>query len=690
MREGIHPLYAAAEGADGDLEPLQDEQARRRAAIRTAIQKILEVLEGRGALDDLPAPTDKRAASLFAQIGKRRGRGEKSTMRYLDRPSAHAGTCLEEQPLVMAALRYEYSFWEELSPEKRQVLFLYLAAHASYPSELGSGARNFLLQEPIDRFLPLADHTKTPHAALVSPAFLFIAILKNETDPKAAEGLLSRADIAITMDGGKEVAILKLDDVFEPCEEALTKMKMDFERYSGELEGFHPDGTPRIFLSVRRYLKEYFEDSALFFNHLFFIAPTFKAAYLDWKRKRKETAEALADQAITNFCEAISGASVYQTPPAGGHGHPNQWNILLVQGYIGPCSLALLEKRALTFLSLPASEAKKTELRAAWGTHRHRLADLVQKEHCKASLASPQEEAAKEKREERVQEGSRGDKIYREEILRRVEGEGDYLLRLFAERTGLPLADIEVEGEAGDGGSIATIDLVPLPIFLARLKTLLTTTFHIPGLRVEMGEDFQEMVRRYAMLDFTVPHEIAHRVLEAKAVKAKKEDYVRRATEWVERIEESENLGDRRKIVQQMMLESAMDGIGYQMAASFGTTDPRLRKTEDRIQKFIESFLVTLDTLLDITKREGQDEERRVSVSALLLRMMGNIDRLFEENRVESGQRGALGKKREELNTGYAELQAPLPEDKRFSENTKQEIIRATCFFFGDRSGVFS
>jgi hypothetical protein len=182
--EGIRPLHDLPEGADGSSDSSRKPELGKAEA-RAAIERVLACPDPRKIFEGLHVdPHNQAAQRLFVQIQKRLA-GEGS-FHYLDRANVHKKSSPVVESLLMAAFRYEFSFWDQLPLQGRQVLFLYMVAHASYPSPLGAALRDFLLEQSIEQCIALADKKKTTHGHYVPLALVFMAILHVEKHPEMA------------------------------------------------------------------------------------------------------------------------------------------------------------------------------------------------------------------------------------------------------------------------------------------------------------------------------------------------------------------------------------------------------------------------------------------------------------------------------------------------------------------------
>jgi len=224
-----------------------------------------------------------------------------------------------------------------------------------------------------------------------------------------------------------------------------------------------------------------------------------------------------------------------------------------------------------------AWDEKCNELIGIINEHRIQVQQKKEKELCRERF---------EKREGNIQS------IKTERIKKIIEENGRYLLDLYGAALGLNFSHIMSSSSDTDHGHIGSITMLGSSgIGLQMRQTIQQLQTMCDHMEIETGDDSQGILKRLTMTSFVQPHEVAHAVDNYAPNMFTKNTL----SSEMEKIlletlpEKFQNSFDR------MLKETWIDGLGVNMAISFGTTDVLAESRSARLTNVIKGFLATME-----------------------------------------------------------------------------------------------
>ena len=184
---------------------------------------------------------------------------------------------------------------------------------------------------------------------------------------------------------------------------------------------------------------------------------------------------------------------------------------------------------------------------------------------------------------------------------------------------------------------------------------------HATGVKFELGEDLDSMIKRELLIDWVVPHEIGHLVdrelknpSKATADGFDLESYT---DGW---IEDDDFHGIFRSNVDHNLKEIFIDGIGLALGKSHGTSFPSVSSESERLKILANSFVGAINVIFEYIPEDLDVEsnpEEAIQKGVVLLRMIA-VARTFQDKleEIAPGLSGEISRTEGKLDDRFTSL----------------------------------
>lgn len=273
------------------------------------------------------------------------------------------------------------------------------------------------------------------------------------------------------------------------------------------------------------------------------------------------------------------------------------------------------------------------------------MANLLE-ESCRAAEPRLEElreahekEEEKQQREDEANEKMNDLRTLRVDYVREtLEKRIEYLHQLYAASTGLDIGDID--GQVGSGGgSVASVGMSMSMSMRQEIKMQLSHAlgtnsyihFETDDYDDGTSSNLEGMRRRAPMVDWLVPHEVAHMV--DKALHEPSENLIANYDTDIDAIVASGTEEDKVEWVEQLrhtMQESFMDGLGIKMALRYGTSDLNDQSVQERIVTLTGAFAGVVEVISEKLLQRGFAADNKIFAVLTAIRMQANAEHLLD------------------------------------------------------------
>lgn len=209
----------------------------------------------------------------------------------------------------------------------------------------------------------------------------------------------------------------------------------------------------------------------------------------------------------------------------------------------------------------------------------------------------------------------------REYLLEGIKRQISYLKEIYQIGTGLDLADTESKTSSG-GCSIASVSMGMR--LMPELRQEMSLHLADEGIiELEVEESFESIKKRTAVINWVVPHEIAH--LAATATDVLLRIFTKEDTAEIKELTRSwpakRNID---KLILAVAKEVVMDSVGYRLLKEYGSADPFDQSKAQRITAATTAFNATMDILEELAVKNAK-KVFHYSVTALRAIASGQV-----------------------------------------------------------------
>ncbi|MFC1483182.1 hypothetical protein ACFL56_02865, partial [Candidatus Margulisiibacteriota bacterium] len=220
----------------------------------------------------------------------------------------------------------------------------------------------------------------------------------------------------------------------------------------------------------------------------------------------------------------------------------------------------------------------------------------------------------------------------KEIILEKTKRQIEYLCDLYGKALDIDISDFNGSASEVDGEYVGSVSygLSLTPVLEPRLEQRLELTleyfndlFEDKYIDLEIGEDLQSTKDRMTMINWVIPHEIAH-IVDREFTITKKYN------NQIENLPIIRNVSTRfAKDILYYLNEIIIDGLGYNLLMKYGTANKSSKTKSKRLEDVIMGFNTALKVLNIIYQNEH--EENMSTWQFLLLRFITVGNTLLEE-----------------------------------------------------------
>lgn len=247
----------------------------------------------------------------------------------------------------------------------------------------------------------------------------------------------------------------------------------------------------------------------------------------------------------------------------------------------------------------------------------------------------PAYESAKTKIEEREKREAMIN-AQEEYLLEQVEQQTSYLKEIYSIGTNLGLAYVESSASREMGEMVGSTSLRMRQNLkqVLRLELKLELLPEQDSITLEMGDNLESIKKRLAMVNWVVPHEVAHLVDIATDMhkrlftEAELKPMVSLIENW---------RGNKPELAKEMIpfivKETVIDGVGYRLLKEHGSANPLEESKAERVAAALRGYVAMMDVLEHILNTNAEDEEIKARYSVILLREIADGQIIVDEAR---------------------------------------------------------
>ncbi len=250
-----------------------------------------------------------------------------------------------------------------------------------------------------------------------------------------------------------------------------------------------------------------------------------------------------------------------------------------------------------------------------------------------------QQHALEAEREISERSAEEREEIKKQFLLDQIKSRITYLKAWYGSHLGLDLEEVEGRAEEDANPVLGEVSMsagsslgLRQEQYLAQRQVLeLHDAAH---LTVFAGDTLEEMKARIAMVDFISPHEIGHIVQQGFLPHGASQALQEQRARIMEIVDECVGADESKRVLVEERFpyeleEVFVDGIGFQLARKYGTSDIARDTLPDRIATFSEAFIGMMKVQMRIIRERATDEDMKNRYSVILLRFTAVCEQLL-------------------------------------------------------------